>query len=98
MGFWSLVQPLLQQQGRRHAVELAAAVAVEPVTLAGLPAAAVFIHPGQRQAKGQGQALAVAAAVLGLKGGLLVGIKGKTHHQGLDPPLRHQMAQPLEIR
>ena len=96
-GFGAFPQPLLQQQGRRGAVELAAAVPVQPAALARLPAAAVFIHPGQGQLQGLGQALAVSAAVPGLHGGLLTGIEGQPHHQGLHAALGHQGAQPLEI-
>jgi hypothetical protein len=44
---WAVLQPLLEQQGRRSAVEGTAAVAVETMALAGGPGAGVLIDPGQ---------------------------------------------------
>ena len=85
---------MLQQQGGGGAVQGARAVALEPVQLGRGPTAAVFIHPGQRQLQGPGQALAVAPAMECLLGGLLLGIEGQAHHQGPHPPLAHQ---PLEL-
>jgi len=48
---------------------------MEAMALAGGPAAGEFIHKGQRQPQVAGQPLAIAAAVLGLLGGLLAGIQ-----------------------
>lgn len=63
--------------------------------VSGVPTGAVFIHPGQgqgmaRQAQRVLDSLPVTAAMLGLAGGPLGGIKGKTHHQQLDPAPGHE--------
>ena len=84
---------MLQQQGGGGTVEGTRAVALEPVQLGRGPTAAVFVHPGQRQLQGPGQALAVAAAMERLLGGLLLGIEGQAHHQGPHPPLAHEPLQ-----
>jgi len=101
-GLGSIPQPLFQQEGSGCAVEPSTAVAVEPMGLAGLPAAGVFIHPGQRQgvagiAQGLLQLQAIAAAMQGLSRWLLVAVQRQAYHQQLHPPFQHQGQEPGEV-
>ena len=73
--FRTLLQPLLEQQRRGGTVEGTTAIAMETMALGRCPAAGEFIHQGQRQREMAGQPFAVAAAMLRLFGGLLLGIE-----------------------
>ena len=95
--FWTLRQPLFQQQGRRGTVEGATAIAMEAMAFGSGPATGEFIHQRKRQCEMAGQPFAVAAAVLGLLRGLLLGIERQANHQGGDVPLGHHVAQVLEV-
>lgn len=102
LGGWSIAQPLFEQQGGRGAVESATAITVQAEALAGGPAAAVFVHPRQRQRfpkllKRRRQAQAVATAMAGLGGGLAGRIQGQADHQGLHPALAQQREKPREV-
>ena len=95
--FRSLLEPLLQQQRGSGTVEGTAAVAVEAKAFGGGPAAGVLIHQRQGQLQMAGQPFAIAPAVLGLFGGLLLRIKGQADHQSRDPSLADQLAQLFKV-
>jgi hypothetical protein len=88
---------LLQKEGGRSAVEGPAAIAMEPMAFARLPAAGMFIHPGQGQAKRPRQPFAIATAVEFLGRRLSVEIEGKTDDQGLDMAADQKRAEMLQI-
>jgi hypothetical protein len=89
-GFGTVLQPLFQQQGGGGTVQSAGAITPQTELFGGRPAAAVLIHPGQRQAQGLSEAEAIAATVLGLGSGTLLGIQGQPHHEGLHRPQANQ--------
>ncbi len=98
----AFLEPLFQQNHGGGTVEPSTAIAMQAEALAGGPAAAVLIHPGQRQnqagrRQGPAQAQPVAAAVERLPGELLVGIQGQADHQGPHLPLLHQSQQLMQI-
>jgi hypothetical protein len=93
---------LLEEQGGGGAVETTAAITVQAEALCGRPAAAVLVHPGDRQGmaprrQGRRQPQAITAAMAGLNGGLARVIEGQAEHQNLHPSQSQQRQQSLAI-
>jgi len=93
---------LFQQERGGQAVEPAGAVAMQMEAFSSIPTGGVFIDPGQgegmaRQAERILEPLPITAAMLGLAGGSLGGIKGKSHHQQLHPAPGHQGQHDLQV-
>jgi hypothetical protein len=98
----TISEPLFEQQHGGGTVKAATAIAMQAEAFSGGPAAAVLIHPSQRQiqasgSQGPSQPQPVAPAMQRLAGRLLGVVQGQANHQGLHPSLLHQGLEMAQI-